>query len=551
MAAGATLRFSVEVAADQATRSMSVLSQAFNEAGISAKRSLLNMGSGTKAASEATSSLESKLKSFKGEMASGDRTINFFARSLNGIVPEASAAGQGLRLLADGLIGGLGVGFAIQATMAVLQLFGDSLKETERQAAESVKAAKETAEAWYQVGAQFDAAMAKIGAPKKSWQAEQVDTATAGTDKEIEAAEKKLRDVNADLNQALRDRDDVGLIDNGAEERVVAALAEKQAITETLTDLRTLRESQRAVATEKAEQAAAALTDASTAHTFYEATDAAREKAREAGRAREAAAKALADRKWWEEFNRQVAAEAQRIAQAEKDLATRTKAQQWMPDVVGTEQTGDSFNKSFQSDFLKDSKPDLDAAVANLRRLEDQMNSVRDAAGEIAGAFGAGVADLATGAQSAGKVIQSLARTVMQTVISMAMKSVAAKSASAAAGAAESQSMIPVVGPVLAAGAMSAMLAMVMGLTSKIPSAAGGWLVPKGVDPITQLHAGERVIPERYADGLDRLVEGGGRAAPVFNITTPDAESFYKMLKNRDSELFKVLKEGQRDRRFG
>jgi hypothetical protein len=137
-----TLRFSVEVAADQATRSLQVLSQSFNQAGISAKSALLGVGSNAKAANDAISPFEQRVRSLKGEMASGDRTINFFARSLNSIVPEASAAGQGLRLLADGLIGGVGLGFALQGVMALLTLFGDHLKEAsekERQAAEASK----------------------------------------------------------------------------------------------------------------------------------------------------------------------------------------------------------------------------------------------------------------------------------------------------------------------------------------------------------------------------------------------------------------------------
>jgi hypothetical protein len=515
MAAGATLRFSVEVAADQATRSMSVLSQAFNEAGISAKRSLLAMGSGSSAASAASGGLEQKLKSLKGEMASGDRTINFFARSLNGIVPEASAAGQGLRLLADGLIGGLGVGFAIQATMAVLQLFGDSLKETERKAAESAKAAKDTAEAWYQVGAQFDAAMAKIGAPKKSWQREQVEGATAETDKQIEAAEKKLRDVNADLNQALNDRDKVGLFDNGADERVVAALAEKQATTETLVALRQTREGQRAAAAEKAEQAAAALTDASTAHTFYEAEQQAREK----GRAKTAA-----------DASKAAAEEERRLAERaklESDLLRERLAGEQEIDQFVAE-TGERQRKRAEENakFWKDFHAQVADVEANIAKKEAAEAEARVA--PIVAAWTNGFAAIAMGSMTVKEALRSIGESIVQLGLQMAQKAItaaivekmvrkttalseiSANAGIAGSGAAASVAAVPIVGPALAAAAMAQTSSLVLASMLPLASAAQGFDIPAGLNPVTQLHQKEMVLPADIADPLRRSIRGGG-----------------------------------------
>ena len=77
---------------------------------------------------------------------------------------------------------------------------------------------------------------------------------------------------------------------------------------------------------------------------------------------------------------------------------------------------------------------------------------------------------------------------------------VGANATQAASGAAASQAATPITGPTLAAAAMGAMFALVMGwsaagavqkrpaTTTRIPSAAGGWDIPAGINPLTQLH---------------------------------------------------------------
>jgi hypothetical protein len=63
--------------------------------------------------------------------------------------------------------------------------------------------------------------------------------------------------------------------------------------------------------------------------------------------------------------------------------------------------------------------------------------------------------------------------------------------------AAASQASIPFAGPFLAAGAASSMLSLLEGMTGPLlASAAGGFDVPMGVNPITQIHSREMVLPE-------------------------------------------------------
>ncbi len=81
---------------------------------------------------------------------------------------------------------------------------------------------------------------------------------------------------------------------------------------------------------------------------------------------------------------------------------------------------------------------------------------------------------------------------------------IASTAPAAAAGAASSQASIPYAGPILAAAAMAAMLSMVLGLKS----AAGGYEIPAGVNPMTQLHSDEMVLPADLSSGLKNIIRG-------------------------------------------
>lgn len=106
---------------------------------------------------------------------------------------------------------------------------------------------------------------------------------------------------------------------------------------------------------------------------------------------------------------------------------------------------------------------------------------------------------------------------------------VSANAAEAASGAAASQAPIPIVGPGLAAAAFASIGALVMGALGMMKSAAGGYDIPAGINPLTQLHAREMVLPAKYADVIRGMAGGGGAGgvtSVTMNITTPDADSF-------------------------
>lgn len=99
---------------------------------------------------------------------------------------------------------------------------------------------------------------------------------------------------------------------------------------------------------------------------------------------------------------------------------------------------------------------------------------------------------------------------------------VAANASEAASGAAASQASIPYVGPVLALAAMAAIFAAVMAMNSR-KSARGGYDIPSGVNPVTQLHEEEMVLPAKFANVIRGLAEEGRQgagpgAAPTYEL---------------------------------
>lgn len=96
---------------------------------------------------------------------------------------------------------------------------------------------------------------------------------------------------------------------------------------------------------------------------------------------------------------------------------------------------------------------------------------------------------------------------------------IGANAGEAASGAAASQAAIPVVGPGLAAAAFAATMAMVLGAKSLL-SARGGFDIPAGINPLTQLHEREMVLPATLADTVRGMASGGGAGGSMgMNVT--------------------------------
>lgn len=126
-----------------------------------------------------------------------------------------------------------------------------------------------------------------------------------------------------------------------------------------------------------------------------------------------------------------------------------------------------------------------------------------------------------------------------------AIKGIMMSAWEAMAGAFKAMVSIPYIGPVLAVGAGAAAFGLVAGLAGKIKSARGGYDIPSGVNPVTQLHEDEMVLPSQHANtiremgkamrsgasfGAAAAAEGGGAGATI-NISAIDAKSIERLLK--------------------
>ncbi|ENX22473.1 hypothetical protein F892_01715 [Acinetobacter vivianii] len=136
-----------------------------------------------------------------------------------------------------------------------------------------------------------------------------------------------------------------------------------------------------------------------------------------------------------------------------------------------------------------------------------------------------------------------------------AIKSIMMYAWEAMAGAFKAMVSIPYVGPVLAVAAGASALALVGGLAGKIKSARGGYDIPSGVNPVTQLHEEEMVLPKQHANtirALGKSMVGGGQdpsmvAADVgapssINIQAWDSRDLKRFMKKHGRELAGGLK---------
>lgn len=134
------------------------------------------------------------------------------------------------------------------------------------------------------------------------------------------------------------------------------------------------------------------------------------------------------------------------------------------------------------------------------------------------------------------------------------LKWIVIKGYEAAAGAFSAIASIPYVGPFLAPVAAGVALAAVLGMASKISSAAGGWGRVPG-DQLAQVHKDEMVIPAHYAEGLRNMLEGGeaGGRAPInitINASAMDARGMDRILQENAGRIADLVAQQARYGRF-
>ena len=96
---------------------------------------------------------------------------------------------------------------------------------------------------------------------------------------------------------------------------------------------------------------------------------------------------------------------------------------------------------------------------------------------------------------------------------------------SGAAAAMASVAAIPYIGWAMAPEVGDAHFAMASGLVKAGMSAEGGFDIPAGMNPVTQLHQKEMVLPAEHADTIRSMAGNGGAGGPVVHIHTAYADA--------------------------
>lgn len=100
----------------------------------------------------------------------------------------------------------------------------------------------------------------------------------------------------------------------------------------------------------------------------------------------------------------------------------------------------------------------------------------------------------------------------------------------AAAGAYSAVAGVPIVGPVLAPAAAVAAYAGVMAFD--VLSAAGGAVIPAGVNPLVQLHENEMVLPSYIAQPITSMLQSANSVSNSNSSTTGDTTLHFNQVLN-------------------
>jgi len=150
---------------------------------------------------------------------------------------------------------------------------------------------------------------------------------------------------------------------------------------------------------------------------------------------------------------------------------------------------------------------------------------------------------------------QMAAKWIMQKVIEMiwgktaAISGVAANAAVAGSGAYAATASIPYVGPFMAPAAAATAYAGAMSFGAGL-AAEKGFDVPAGMNPITQLHQKEMVLPANIAQPLRDSLDGGGGIGGGdyhLHVHATDSDSVKRLFQNNGSALMEVLRQQHRN----
>ncbi len=211
----------------------------------------------------------------------------------------------------------------------------------------------------------------------------------------------------------------------------------------------------------------------------------------------------------------------------------------------------------------------------NIALAREQRRVWNDLFNVIENGFGNAIKSMIRGTQSFGQAFRQILGSVLDFFIDMLVemlfnwirtmvltkifgKSTNASNIASGAGVAAVNAMasvaaIPMVGWAMAPAVFASTLALGLSALGTLASAAGGWDIPKGLNPVTQLHEEEMVLPAHIANPIRAMIaegrgEGGGSVQNI-NIYAADARSFRDMLRRNKGAVVEITNELLRDGR--
>lgn len=151
-------------------------------------------------------------------------------------------------------------------------------------------------------------------------------------------------------------------------------------------------------------------------------------------------------------------------------------------------------------------------------------------------------------AQIAAKfLVSSVMERVMGKVT--ALSQIGANAAVAGSAAFASTAAIPIIGPGLAPGAAAAAYASTLSFGTAIPAAAQGFDIPSGINPMTQLHEKEMVLPAKHADVIRNIADSGasGGGDVHMHVHTQSTQDFQNFMKKNSHALAPALRQMARN----
>lgn len=509
-ASGSSLRFTVEVAADQADRALKAMAVAFNEAGASARIAMQSVGTTAKAAGAEVVTLGDKIKSVARDQRSEARAAAYYVQEIGSIIPISNNAKIALGGLGEALVGGVGIGAAVALVTTAIKLMTAAWAEEE---AAAKKAAEERRKRLDEIQKDIDANRNRGKTPAELAQDQIGLLGTQVSDREERIAALRAATAAEKLLPASLSND-VLIAQNEAE--IVRMGGEIASLKREIDKLREKIQTDIEAAARTVSPGAAP-------------------------KAGKGAASAGAELK------------AEIGAYDAKTVAPKSSV------------TVNPLNINPEVDPLERVR-EMNREIARGREAQEEYNRRVEETAAVYNRWGQEIGNvvvgLAMGEMTARQAIASIGRMILQSLIQIGIQKVTAELArhavekpikiadviaSAGVAGANAATTAAFLGPGAAAAAALATSQVVMGTMIPLASAARGWDLPAGGPFPAVLHSREMVLPEKYAD----VIRSGGAGITVnvggAIVSSRDIEETFVA---RDGAVARAMRKMRRRRRM-